>query len=227
MRWYLILTWNYIKHLLEFTISCFCLNYFYRQVIVHWIFSSYHSLIIFQGVMFLLQAYLPWKLMQYFVNGVQYRQIQGLYQVQDGALPSNRKWLPLWFYRRLFEEVLQFWVIICTNGIRFNNKDDKDFKPDRWWMVRLYGISNGSLCFRYLAISLFGILKVTVSLRYQWQRFCDISIWSIKWVIWVPVVTSFRYLKYFQSQLGTSWYVTTTSQIGRFYQGVIYKDVDV
>ena len=34
-------------------------------------------------------------------------------------------------------------------------------------MVGLYGISNGSLCFRYLAISLFGILKVTVSLRYQ------------------------------------------------------------
>ena len=31
----------------------------------------------------------------------------------------------------------------------------------------------------------------------------------------------------FQSHLGTNWYVATTSQIGRFYQGIIYEDVDV
>ena len=48
---------------------------FYMQVIVHWIFCSYRSLITFHGVVFFLQACLLWKIMQHCTNIVQQSKI--------------------------------------------------------------------------------------------------------------------------------------------------------
>ena len=37
----------------------------------------------------------------------------------------------------------------------------------------------------------------------------------------------FAISEFFQSCLGTSWYVTTTSQFGRYYQEIIHEDINV